>query len=708
MIKARPVAGDPALGHEFLEAVRPFVWRRGLDFTAVADIHAMKRRIDQHRGGALAATRDPVARIAGHNVKLGEGGIREIEFLAQSLQLVWGGRDPNLRIPTTLGALRQLTRAGHMPRRAAIQLGDSYRFLRQVEHRLQMVADRQTHTLPDKPDEIARIATFLNHADAATFAEALLDHLVRVRAQYAAVFELVPEPLAGTPAGDELDFSGTEPEPADTIAVLRGLGFEEPARIVAAVRGWRAGHVRALRSERSRALMGQMLPSLLATLGRQPQPDATFARFDAFIARQPAGVQLLSLFQRYPGLVERIAAVLGAAPSLADHLARTPGALEGLLSPEEYPDPARLLRLRLHDARLLEDVIEIIRRTVREEDFSISVATMEGRLDADAAGEHRSDLATATLAALLPPVLSDFAARFGRVRGGAMAVVAMGKAGSREMMAGSDLDLMLVYDHPEDVMESRGARSIPASQWYVRAAHAYVAAVTAPGVDGPLYAVDMRLRPSGNKGPVAVSLGGFRRYHAESAWTWERMALTRARVVAGPPALRARVAAAIAEAVAAADPARARADAAAMRARMARELPPDGPWDVKLRPGGMIDVEFIAQALQLVHARAHPDACSPTTRTALRALGAAGLLPADDVALLVHADRVWRTVQGMLRITVGRAARTALPEATLRPLLRATRAAGVEADDSAGLRASLDALARAVRAAFVRHVGAVG
>ena len=708
MIKARPVAGDIALGQEFLEAIRPFVWRRGLDFAAVADIHAMKRRIDQHKGGGLNATQDPVARVAGHNVKLGEGGIREIEFLAQTLQLVWGGRDPGLRIPTTLGALRLLVRAGHMPRRAATQLAESYRFLRQVEHRLQMVADRQTHSLPEKPAELARIATFLDYPDSTAFAEALLDRLARVRAQYALVFERVPEPLSGPTAGAELDFSGTETEPRDTVAVLRGLGFQEPARIVAAVRGWQAGHVRALRSERSRELMGQMLPSLLAALGRQPQPDATFARFDAFIARQPTGVQLLSLFQRNPAQIERIAAVLGAAPSLADHLARTPGALEGLLSPEDDGDPARRLRVRLRDARLLEDVIEIIRRTVTEADFSISVATMEGRLDADAAGERRSDLATAALAALLRPVLTDFSARFGRVRGGAMAVVAMGKAGSREMMAGSDLDLMLVYDHPADVTQSRGARSLPASQWFVRAAHAFVAAVTAPGVNGPLYAVDMRLRPSGNKGPVAVSLAGFRRYHAESAWTWERMALTRARVVAGPPALRARVASAIADAVASGDPARARADAAAMRARMARDLPPDGPWDVKLRPGGMIDVEFLAQALQLVHAQAHPEICRPTTRIALRALGEGELLPAEDVALLVHADHVWRTVQGMLRITVGRAAQAELPEATLRPLLRAATAAGVAAVDSAGLRATLDALAREVRAAFVRHVGEIG
>ncbi len=448
MIKARPVAGDLALGATFLEAIRPFVWRRGLDFAAVADIHAMKRRIDQHKGGALADAADPLASIAGHNVKLGEGGIREIEFLAQTLQLVWGGRDPGLRVPTTMGALSMLARAGHVPRNAARQLGAAYRFLRRVEHRLQMTADRQVHELPQRPAELARFATFMGYADARGFAAELLHHLHQVRERYAEVFELVPELLAPTEAGLELDFSGVDAVPEATAAALHNLGFANPDRIVAAVRGWQAGHVRALRSTRARELLARLLPRMLAALARQPQPDTVFNRFDAFLTRQPAGVQLLSLFERNPGLLDRIAAVLGAAPSLANHLASHPAALDGLLSPEENPNPARLLRARLRDARLLEDVIEITRRTVREEDFSTSVATMEGRIDADEAGLRRTAIADAALSALLSPVLADFASRFGRVRGGSMAVMAMGKAGGREMMAGSDLDLMLIYDHP--------------------------------------------------------------------------------------------------------------------------------------------------------------------------------------------------------------------------------------------------------------------
>jgi [glutamine synthetase] adenylyltransferase / [glutamine synthetase]-adenylyl-L-tyrosine phosphorylase len=707
MSKARPVAGDARLGAAFLRDIRPFIWRRGLDFALLADIQAMKRRIDTHKGGGLTARRDPAARVAGHNVKLGEGGIREIEFLAQTLELVWGGRNPALREPTTLGALEVLSRAGHIAPHAADELASAYRFLRSVEHRLQMVADRQTHTLPERPNELARFALFMGFADAPAFADQLLGHLAHVRARYAQIFEQVPDPEGATAdLRDQLDFSGTQELPPATAAAVRRLGFGNVEAITAAIRRWKAGHVRALRSERARQLIERMLPEILTALAGQPQPDAVFARFDMFLCQLPAGVQILSLFLHNPHLLERVAAVLGASPPLADHLARHPAALDGLLSLED-PDPAQLLQARLRDATMLEEAIGAIRRTVREEDFAIAVATMEGRLDADEAGLRRGKLADAALAALLPRVLADVSARNGQVRGGEMAVVALGKAGGREMMAGSDLDLMLVYDHPPDVTESSGARIMPATAWFVRAAQAYVAALTASGGDGPLYAVDMRLRPSGKQGPFAVSLASFQHYHAESAWTWERMALTRARVVAGPAPLVNRVEAAILAAIAAAgEPARIRADAAAMRKRMLRELPAQGPWDVKHRVGGLVEVEFIAQVLQLVHPRARGP-CGQTTRFALAELVAAGLLLQADADLLIRADRVWRTVQGMLRITAGRVGRAALPEASARPLLRAATEACAPALDLPGLQTVLDDLAQQVRAAFVRHVGEI-
>ena len=678
MTKARPIAGDTALGFAFLEAIRPFIWRRGLDFAAIADIGAMKHRIDAHRPATTTA-------LAGLDVKLAPGGIREIEFVAQTLQLVWGGRAPGLRDRTTVGALRRLVGAGRLERRVAAELIVAYRVLRTVEHRLQMVADRQTHSLPEG-DALDRFAVFLGCADQDALGALLRLHMGRVRRWYAHVF-------ADVPAGaDTLDLTGTD-VPAATTATLHAMGFRYPASMVDTLRGWQSGRLRALRTGRARELMDAVLPSLLPALGRQPDPDAAFARFDSLLARLPAGVGLLSMLTRNPPLLTRIAGVLGASPHLADYLAEVPSALEGLIDPGPgLPDPAATLRHQLLDARTLEDQVGITRRMVRAEDFRLCVAQMEGVVDVDVAGTLRTALADAALKTLLPAVLSELAVRHGWVRGGAMAVVALGKAGGREMMAGSDLDVMLVYSIPTQAPDSDGARPIPASQWYTRAAHAYVAALTARGPEGPLYDVDMRLRPSGNKGPVAVSLPAFVRYHAESAWTWERMALTRARVVAGSPAIRARVNRAIANAVARGSPTT-RADAAAMRGRLLRDLPATSQWDVKLRPGGGIEVEFVAQTLQLVHGAVPGGQC---TRVALAGLGAAGHLP--EWAELIAADRLWRTIQSIIRITAGRGATTLLPAAEA----AVARAAGL---DLAALPATVADVAAQVRAAFIKHVG---
>jgi len=706
MIKARPMAGDLALGHRFLDAISPFVWRRGLDFAAMADIHAMKRRIDLGAGATLQTAADPVARIAGRNVKLGAGGIREIELLVQTLQLVWGGRDPTARLSPTLSAIDAMVTAGHLSEDFGGKLQAAYRFLRQVEHRLQMIADRQTHDLPKKDHDLDRFAGFMGSSSATEFAIGFLRHVVQVREIYQAVFEHVPDPPSGELVRSDLDFRGDDPMPSPTVGALTEMGYRAPEQIVATVRRWFAGHIRALRSARARELMMTMMPAILTTFGRQANPDEAFNRFDRFVTALPSGVQPMSLFQHNPTLLDRIAAVLGAAPFLSEHLARFPSALEGLLVSEEDRSPRAVLRTRIGVANGLEEAIQIIRRSVKERDFLLSVGTLEGRLDADAAGLHRTALADAALSLLIPRVLSDFSTRFGSVREGALAMVAMGKAGGREMMTGSDLDLILIYDHPSDMTESQGARNLPTSQWFVRATHAIVAALTAPGSEGRMYAVDMRLRPSGNKGPVAVSFESFTRYQMNDAWTWERMALTRARVVCGSATLRKRISQAIREAIHRGDdPGEIRADATAMRARMLHDLRAQGPWDVKQRPGGLVEVEFIAQVLQLVHAREHPSVSSPTTRIAFRRLRDAGLLGCRDAAVLIHADHVWRTIQGMLRVTVGQIDTDVLPAASVSPLLRAAALAGVSAATNADLLRKLDDIAHQVRNLFVRHVG---
>ncbi len=706
MIKARPVAGDRAAGEAFLKELRPFVWRRHLDFAAVSDIHSIKRQIHRHKAGQGAG--GEIA-VAGHDVKLGRGGIREIEFTAQVLQLIWGGRDPALRDPTTLGALAALAGAGKMDRRAAADLADAYVFLRDVEHRLQMVADRQTHRLPEAAEDLLRISRFMGFADTEAFSAALTAHQMRVQGHYTRMFEAAP---ALSEEAGSLVFTGVEDDP-ETLATLRAMGFRDGASVGAMVRAWHHGRPRATRSERARELLTEMMPALLAAFARQREPDAALARFDALLGRLSAGVQFLSLLHRNPRLMERMASLLGAAPTLADHLARRPAALEGLLAgsyaaPGEKPLAA--LPALVREARDLDEALEATRRLVTERLFEVDAAALEARLDADAAGEQRSAVAEAAIAALLPAVQADFARRFGEVPGGAMAVLALGKLGGREMLPGSDLDLILIYDHAADAEGSTGgARSLAPSEYFIRLAHQVVAALTAPGAEGRAFEVDMRLRPSGNKGPVAVRLSSFEGYHDREAWTWERMALTRARVVAGPAGLSRAVTAAVKAALTAPrDAATVLADAREMRARLLRDLPADGAWDIKGMAGGLTEVEFIAQGLSVAHAQAHPKLLRGTTREVLKALGQAGLLEEREAATLIQAERLWRTLLGLLRLTVGKWKDSALPPAAEEALRHGAAAlVGHEVRDIAALQAEMARHTEAVRASFLRRIGAL-
>jgi glutamate-ammonia-ligase adenylyltransferase len=686
MIKARPVAGDARLGRRFLDAIKPFVWRRHLDFAAIGDIRAMKARMDAHHGGLPEPGGDPVAGLLGHDVKLGQGGIREVEFYVQTLQLVWGGRDAALRLPGTMAALRALAAAGHVPRPLVEALAAAYRFLRGVEHRLQMVQDRQTQILPPDARGFAAFAIFMGYGSAHAFASALLGHLRVVRSAFEGLLSV--EPCAPDLA------SRTAPVPSSPGG---GSKAEPPWQ------SWLEGRPRSLRTDRARELLSELLPSVIEVIERQPQPEAAWARLDSLIYRLPAGVQIFSLIRHNPALLERLGDVLGAAPSLADHLAHVPSAIEGLLSPHDIdPNPAASLASQLADAGALDEALAAASRMVRGEEFRLAVAELDGRIGADAAGLARTALADAAIAALLPRVLAEHARRFGHVRGSGIAVVALGKAGSREMMAGSDLDLLLVYDHPPDAHQSSGPRPLPASQYFGRAAQAIVAALTVPTRDGKLYEVDMRLRPSGSKGPVAVSLAAFEQYHAADAWTWERLALTRARVVAGPARLRARMSAAIRRALRAPCSAAVRADTIDMRRRISKDLPARGFLDVKLRAGGLLEVEFCAQALQLVFAQ-RSGVLQTVTRDALAALELIGALPHEDAALLTEADRIWRSVQGLLRIMHGRA----IPAALSPPLAaRIARATGLP-PDAAGLTAALDDMAAGVRQVFTRTIGEI-
>ncbi|BBK38175.1 glutamate-ammonia-ligase adenylyltransferase [Allostella sp. ATCC 35155] len=651
MIKARPIAGDIAAGTQFLRFLVPFVWRRHLDFAAVQDIHSIKRQINAHRGGATIA-------VAGHNVKLGRGGIREIEFFAQTQQLIWGGRDPSLRSPRTLDALDALERSGRLQPEANRELQAAYVYLRGVEHRLQMVADRQTHSLPTDDREMETFVRFLGHATRAEFEAELIGHLGGVERHYAALFESAPSLAAGP---GSLVFTGPEPDP-DTLATLRGMGFRDPASLWPVVSNWHRGRYRSLRSQRARELLTELMPRLLEALAKASEPDAAFMRFDAFLAALPAGVQIFSLFQANPWLLDFVAQVMGGAPRLAEHLNRHPVRLDAMLAGDfmaPLPDRDALaqdLARTLAEARDFGDALDLVRRWSHDQQFRLGVRMLRHATDGDRAGAGFSDVAEVAVAGLLPLVEAEFAQTHGRIAGGGMVVLALGKLGGREMTVGSDLDLVTLYETSPDAEGSDGAKPLPISTFYIRLNARLVNAITAPTGEGKLYDVDMRLRPSGNKGPIAASLDGFAHYHRTDAWTWEHMALTRARPIAGDPALAERTMAVVRSIlVRARDPDRLVADVASMRARMLKEKRPADAWDVKQRRGGLVDCEFIAQYLQLRHAHDHPEVLSANTTDALARLAAAGCLDPEAAADLDAAMRLWRRVQGFQRLTLGEA-----------------------------------------------------
>jgi len=648
LIKAPAAAGDCAAGEKFLAELTPFLWRKHLDFAAIQDIHSIKRQIDAHRGGSSI-------KVAGHNVKLGRGGIREIEFFAQTQQLIWGGREPELRVPGTCDALEALARAGHIAPEAAAELTDCYRALRRIEHRLQMVNDQQTHTLPDDAEGLRRVALFLGYRDAAQFAAELTRVLATVERHYARLFEEAPTLAA--PAGN-LVFTGIEDDP-DTLDTLRRLGFADPAAVSAIVRGWHHGRYRATRSQRARELLTELVPAVLQAFGRAAYPDVAFVRFDQFLGRLPAGVQLFSLFSNNPPLVALMAEVMAAGPRLADEIARRPSLLDGVLAARFFDAlPPREALARDLDAILAravhyEDVLDRARRWTAERKFQVGLQLLRQRLDGEAAGAAFAEIAETTLAVLLPRVEDEFAKIHGRVEGGSLAVVGLGKLGGREMTVTSDLDLILIYDAPLGVESVGGPQPLHASAYYARLAQRFINALTALTGEGNLYEVDMRLRPSGTQGPVASSLAAFRRYNDELAWTWEHMSLTRARAVAGPAPLATEIGLGIRDIlVRTRDPDRLVADADDMRRRIAEAHKGTNPLDLKHRRGGMVDIEFIAQYLMLRAAHRHPEVLRQNTRAALLALNRAGALGADDCRTLVESLTLWRDLQSLMKLTV--------------------------------------------------------
>ena len=652
MIKARPVAGDREIGHGFLRHIKPFVWRKHLDFAAVADIHSIKRQINAHRGSRHIA-------IEGHNIKLGRGGIREIEFFAQTQQLIWGGRTPALRQRRTLDSLATLADERHTTPQASSELAESYRFLRRLEHRLQMVRDEQTQKMPTSAEGVDAIGTFMGFAEREDFRAALLLHLRRVEGHYAKLFEDAPD-LGG---GKALVFTGAEDDP-ETVETLAEMGFETPSHVIGRIRVWHHGRYRSTRSERARQLLTELMPRLLEALSQTANPLQAFNRFDAFLGALPSGVQLFSLFHSNPALLDMVSEIMGNAPRLSEWLSRRPSLLDGVISDKQASEDIdghtleADLTSALTQAADFQDTLDIVIRWANDRRFQLGVELLQGKRTGQTLGQILSLVAETATGALTRSVEEEFSVRHGGWGGSdspdryGFAVLAFGKLGGMEIAPMSDLDLVFVYDTPPDQSESEGEKPLGPMVYFSRLGQRVVTAMTAQTGEGNLYEVDTRLRPNGRSGPVCTQYDGFRKYYDGEAWTWEHMALTRARPVYGPAGLCADLAETIEKALRQArDPAKLVVDIDDMRERIRSQHPGDNPWHIKYRRGGLLDIEFIAQYLQLRHASEGVDILSTNTREALSKLQAAGHLDEAVTHDLMKALATWQDLQAAIRLT---------------------------------------------------------
>ncbi len=700
-IKARPVAGDEAAARLFLRAIRPFVWRRQADFAAVEDVDEIREKMLTVRGqGAIT--------VPGHDVKVGRGGIREIEFIVQTRQLIAGGRSAVFRGRETLPMLAALGANGWLEERTVRDLDAAYRFLRTVEHRLQMVADDQTHRMPADEAGIARIARLMGEEEPGRFHAMLRDVLTTVFDHYRALFSHVtdsdfdPSPVIAAARGDD--------DGERAAQMLRAAGYERPEAVVAAVRRWLRGEYPATRTERARRLVSVILPEILTDISSlaDVSADEAFAAFDLFVSQLPAGIRFFTLLRNNPDLLRLFALVMGVAPRLARVLTRRPRLLDVLIDPAFYgrnpseEDVRAALAEALADADAYEMVLDRLRVFGQEQRFLISVKVLTGSLAAKDTGEAFADLADTLVTAALEAARAEFAKRHGHVPGGEVALLALGKLGGREMTASSDLDLILVYDHDPDATQSDGERPLAPSQYFVRLTQRLVAALSAATAEGTLYEVDFRLRPSGNAGPLATSLSSFARYQTESAWTWEHMALTRARIIAGEEGITGRLRAVITEALSRPRDREALAkDIGEMRARIQKEKGARDHWRLKTVPGGLIDVEFLAQYAQLAVAADHPEALAISTADQLARAADVGFYDAAKAETLSRALALYQPLSQVLRVALdGEFEAASAQPGLVRLLLRAG-----DAPDFAYLEATLKEAEAAVAQTFEKTLG---
>ena len=646
MIKAAVVAGDKQAGEGFLKELIPFVWRKYLDFAAIQDVHSIKRQIHAHKGhGAI--------RVRGHNIKLGRGGIREIEFFVQTQQLIAGGRNSDLRQRGTIEALCALHEHGWIEEKARLELTDAYWYLRNLEHRLQMVEDQQTHTIPEDKEELKRIASLLGIKNPKTFEAEVKRVLQTVEHHYAKLFEAAPDLSA---IGGNLVFTGQDDDP-DTVSTLEALGFEQPGEVIKLVKHWHVAKIPALQTSQARELLTELVPELLQAFGKSARPDKALFTFDQFLSGLPAGIQLFSILKSNPVLNSLLVRILTAAPKMAEQIARKPHVFDAMIEPQvadEVPTTEYLcnaLRTSLASLENYELKLDQARRFFREIRFQIASRFFAGSLDYAGTAVAMSNLAEAMIAVMLEVVQGEFALQHGYVKGSRVCVLAMGRLGSRELTVESDLDLIFLYDFDNETVESDGRRPLDPTSYFIRLIQRFITAMSSPTAEGKIFELDFRLRPSGNAGPLATHIDAFVKYQREDAWIWEAQALTRARPVAGCSELSQRIMAEVPGLLARSQKKpELEKEVFKMRMLIEREKGTDNIWDLKTGLGGLLDIEFIAQWLVL---RNVSDDNIPIGTRQVLLSSLADTLSRDHVDRLVMAFDLYSNVLHLLRACIG-------------------------------------------------------
>ncbi|WP_417318162.1 bifunctional [glutamine synthetase] adenylyltransferase/[glutamine synthetase]-adenylyl-L-tyrosine phosphorylase [Emcibacter sp.] len=673
MIKARPLAGDIQAGQDFLGRIRGFVWRKHLDYAALEDIYAIKKLIHKHhKHGDIA--------LAGQDIKLGPGGIREIEFYAQIHQLISGGREPALRIAPTCAALNVLVEEDHLDQEDNNVLQAAYVYFRTLEHRLQMINDDQTHSIPERAEDIFRIARFMGFETVGDFEKETISHLEKVHA----LFDELLKDSRQTPeaAGDqELQFPSGDNRSPETLEILAENGFENPGGAYDIIQNWLLGRYRACRTERARKILKGLVPHILEAFSQSDSPDAVLRRFDDFLSKLPSGVQLFAFINAHPWLLELLTEIMVSAPSLSEQLARRPLLLDAVLTPEffeAFPEREELeesLSILLATARDYQDVLDITRKWTNEQKFQVGVQILRNVIDVKMSGLLLTRIAEVVVERMLQEVTKEFSRKHGCIDGGSFCVVAMGKLGGYELTTTSDLDLVFIYNCKGPGGFSDGKKSLSVNHYYARLSQNIINALTALTGEGKLFDVDMRLRPSGNAGPIAVNLETFCEYQEGKAWTWEHMALTRARVIACDRELGDKVNAAIHNILTHRnrDQDNLLFEVAKMRSRMRKEFDTDNVWAVKHTQGGLVDIEFICQYLLLSRATEKPEILDTNILNFLKKASGAGIIDDEKAEILSRATEMMQTIQLLLRLCMGSASKSEnKPAALVKILLQRT------------------------------------